>query len=291
MDEIGDLAPNHQAKILRFLENGTYTPVGETKEKRVKVRVVAATNKDLLAEVQKGNFREDLYHRLAQFVIFTFPLAMFPEDVVCLVNHFSRIRKFKDEEAKLRFLLYAHSFPGNIRELKNLISAGYEQAFTKLAYFWKDRFRSIAEQPQMPEMSDLESPGSDWRDLNYAVERIEREISGRQEHKGIRGALFHWTRFKTACELAEDKNIEVKKCVRAYEVIVLHQNAFLTRESIAKTLEMSKKSLIPRQFKKDFGFEFPKNRHHYFVTHPMNAYPNPYDLRGRAIPGPDFQFI
>jgi DNA-binding NtrC family response regulator len=127
LDEIGELPLEMQAKLLRVLENGEYTRVGETQVRKSKARVVAATNRDLRAEVRAGNFRSDLYHRLGVFSVKVPPLRDLGEDSLILLEHFNAFyaretdqKSFKlDERAKSRWLSY--HFPGNVRELRNII--------------------------------------------------------------------------------------------------------------------------------------------------------------------------
>lgn len=127
LDEIGELPLEMQAKLLRVLENGEYTRVGETQVRKSKARVVAATNRDLRAEVRAGNFRSDLYHRLGVFAVKVPPLRDLGEDSLILLEHFNAFyaretdqKIFKlDEKAKRRWLSY--HFPGNVRELRNII--------------------------------------------------------------------------------------------------------------------------------------------------------------------------
>jgi DNA-binding NtrC family response regulator len=127
LDEIGELPLEMQAKLLRVLENGEYTRVGETQVRKSKARVVAATNRDLRAEVRAGNFRSDLYHRLGVFSVKVPPLRDLGEDSLILLDHFNAFyaretdqKTFKlDERAKSRWLSY--HFPGNVRELRNII--------------------------------------------------------------------------------------------------------------------------------------------------------------------------
>lgn len=127
LDEIGELPLEMQAKLLRVLENGEYTRVGETKVRKSKARIVAATNRDLRSEVREGNFRADLYHRLSVFAVKVPPLRDLGEDSLILLDHFNQFysretgqKEFKlDDKAKKRWLAY--HFPGNVRELRNII--------------------------------------------------------------------------------------------------------------------------------------------------------------------------
>jgi DNA-binding NtrC family response regulator len=127
LDEIGELPLEMQAKLLRVLENGDYTRVGETQLRKSKARIVAATNRDLRKEVREGNFRADLYHRLSVFAVNVPPLRDLGEDSLILLDHFNDFysretgqKPFKlDDKAKKRWLAY--HFPGNVRELRNII--------------------------------------------------------------------------------------------------------------------------------------------------------------------------
>lgn len=127
LDEIGDMSLAAQAKVLRVLQERKLTPVGGDKEVTVDVRVIAATNKNLQEEIAKGNFREDLYHRLSVIVLRVPSLDERKEDIPLLVNHFSEhicgengkpVRPFAPEAMEM---LQQRSWPGNIRELRNVV--------------------------------------------------------------------------------------------------------------------------------------------------------------------------
>lgn len=126
LDEIGEMPLGTQARLLRVLEYGEFIRVGSSKVQKTDVRVVAATNVNLLEAVDKGKFREDLYYRLNTVPIYVPPLRERGNDVVLLFKKFSadfsekyRVKPLKlDEEAEK--LLMAYRFPGNIRQLKNL---------------------------------------------------------------------------------------------------------------------------------------------------------------------------
>ncbi|MDO4735886.1 MAG: sigma-54 dependent transcriptional regulator [Bacteroidia bacterium] len=126
LDEIGDMSLSAQAKVLRVLQENKITRVGSDKDISVKVRVVAATNKNLLEEIAKGNFREDLYHRLSVIVIHVPALAERKEDIPLLVNHFINLICAESGmppraiEADAIEELKKHSWTGNIRELRNV---------------------------------------------------------------------------------------------------------------------------------------------------------------------------
>ena len=127
LDEIGDMSPNAQAKVLRALQEGKITRVGGDRDINVDVRVIAATNKDLLKEVDEKNFRLDLYHRLSVIIIHVPSLNERKDDIPLLIDKFMQdicneygiARKGIDEEA-LR-ALRDYNWTGNIRELRNVV--------------------------------------------------------------------------------------------------------------------------------------------------------------------------
>ena len=125
LDEIGDMSLAAQAKVLRVLQEKKLSRVGSDKDIVVDVRVIAATNKDIKEEIAKGNFREDLYHRLSVIVINVPSLDDRKDDIPKLIDHFigkytegGKPRKFSNEAIKL---LQEKSWPGNIRELDNVV--------------------------------------------------------------------------------------------------------------------------------------------------------------------------
>lgn len=127
LDEIGELELDLQAKILRVLENGSFIKLGDTKQKNVDVRVISATNRKLKDEVEKGNFREDLFYRLSMFQIELPSLNDRPEDIIPLAKNFLKSSNLKTNKniqslsSKFQEALMNHNWRGNIRELKNLI--------------------------------------------------------------------------------------------------------------------------------------------------------------------------
>jgi two-component system nitrogen regulation response regulator NtrX len=127
LDEVGDMSPKTQAKVLRVLQEGEVERLGSAKTVNVDVRVIAATNKNLEAEIEKGNFREDLYFRLAVIPIFVPPLRERAEDIPLLVKHFlnqlgrENNRRPKQMTPAAMDLMKRYRWRGNIRELRNTI--------------------------------------------------------------------------------------------------------------------------------------------------------------------------
>jgi two-component system, NtrC family, response regulator PilR len=127
LDEVGEIPQSIQVKLLRFLQEREFRRVGGTDDKRIDVRVIAATNKNLEEEMEAGNFREDLYYRLNVIRIRLPPLREREEDVPLLIDHF--LKKFSKEQGKTIHkvsslamrVLCNYGYPGNVRELENTI--------------------------------------------------------------------------------------------------------------------------------------------------------------------------
>ena len=127
LDEIADLNPALQAKLLRVIDDHEIRPVGSTQSRKVDIRIIAATNKDIVKAVKEGLCREDLYYRLNVVTLNLPPLREHPEDIPLLAKHFlsiyaqeigKPIRSFHEKAVRL---LYDYHWPGNVRELQNII--------------------------------------------------------------------------------------------------------------------------------------------------------------------------
>tara|TARA_B100000282_G_scaffold295765_1_gene275772 strand:- start:607 stop:1968 length:1362 start_codon:yes stop_codon:yes gene_type:complete len=127
LDEISEIAPALQAKLLRVLQEKEFERVGGNKTIQVKVRVLATTNRDLMDEVKKGNFREDLYYRLNVFPIAVPPLRKRDSDILLLANSFLQRHARKHAVEEISFskncekAIESHAWPGNVRELENAV--------------------------------------------------------------------------------------------------------------------------------------------------------------------------
>jgi DNA-binding NtrC family response regulator len=127
LDEVGELPAAAQVKLLRAIQEGEVEPVGARKPVKIDVRLISATNRDLVADVKSGRFREDLFYRLHVFPIAVPPLSERPEDIPELVRHF--LARFAAEEGKRTVrvagealaLLSAYRWPGNVRQLENAV--------------------------------------------------------------------------------------------------------------------------------------------------------------------------
>ena len=181
LDEVGDLHMSTQAKVLRFLENRTYEPLGSNQPVTADIRLFAATNRDLHAMVEEGSFRKDLFFRLNVIEIELPPLAERVEDLPLLIEHF--LRRFRastghpiegfSSEAMARLLAY--DFPGNIRELENIV----ERAFVLCREGWI----SLDHLPPMVRDADGPAPRSTPSLETAEVEAIQDAL---QRHEGNR---------------------------------------------------------------------------------------------------------
>ena len=180
LDEIGDIPPETQVRLLRVIQEREFTPLGDTAPRRVDVRIIAATNIDLKEAVRQGTFREDLYYRLAVVPIELPPLRDRREDILPLSQHF--IQKYNDENARevsdqvgpeVLALLEAYSWPGNVRELENTIERAVVIA----------PGNEITKECLRPEISDPKSAGSASHDgaSSGAVGEIGRGINFYEE--------------------------------------------------------------------------------------------------------------
>ncbi|MFW7380049.1 MAG: sigma-54 interaction domain-containing protein [Oligoflexus sp.] len=177
LDEIGDTSPQMQVKLLRVLQEGTFTPVGSTETKKGNVRVLAATNKNLLEMVKTGEFREDLYYRLNVINVVVPPLKDRKEDVVLLVDHF--LEKYarttgtgkKQLSKDCLAVLMDHDWPGNVRELENeverLCVLASEQKLISEEYL----------SPRIKESSNKKYPGLRVNgNLKDSLETLEKQM-------------------------------------------------------------------------------------------------------------------
>jgi two-component system, NtrC family, response regulator AtoC len=189
LDEVGELPLALQAKLLHFLEDGSYRPVGSAQSLVSDARVVAATNRDLAAEVRAGTFREDLYYRLNVVHLSVPPLRDRGNDILLLARHFAQ-RYARDEScAPVRFtpeaeaVLLAYRWPGNVRELRNLVE--------RLTILSPGKIVSPADLPAVPApVAPPPAPGPGaLRSIDAELEDSERALvlSALQQAGGHQG--------------------------------------------------------------------------------------------------------
>jgi len=185
LDEIGDISPSLQVKVLRVLQEGTFNRVGDTEMRKVDVRIIAATNRDLTGMVAAGRFREDLYYRIHVLSVTLPALRDRREDVPLLIEHFlarHRRQRLKRLTPECAARMLAYSWPGNVRELENeierlVVLAG--ESATIGAELLSPRIRTWA-----PSTEDTHA--SEPHSLPAAVEALERRMIGAamQRHGG-----------------------------------------------------------------------------------------------------------
>lgn len=177
LDEIGELPLDVQVKILQLVQEKTFTPVGATKMKKVDIRIISATNKNLKKKIQEKTFREDLYYRLHVVPMVIPPLRERPEDIGLLVDHFIKQfnQKYMQEvtlsESSMR-VLESYEWPGNVRELENLTEQLIVTANTSLIHP-----SDLPPHVLKSNLNDLpEVLISGIIPLNQAVEELEKQI-------------------------------------------------------------------------------------------------------------------
>jgi transcriptional regulator with PAS, ATPase and Fis domain len=180
LDEVGEMSGNLQVKLLRVLQDKEVRPVGADRSLKVDVRVIAASNKELAAEVDAGNFREDLFYRLQVIPIVMPPLRERRSDVPLLVRHFLEKHNHKRQGRPARIseeamvYLWEYDWPGNVRELENLLE--------RLVILSEDGHIGVDHLPPTIRsfISEKKIPratlGEEGLDLNTAVEEFENRL-------------------------------------------------------------------------------------------------------------------
>ena len=206
LDEIGETSPAFQVKLLRVLEEREFQPLGATRGERVNVRILAATNRDLEALVAEGTFRRDLFYRINVVRLELPPLRARREDIPLLVERcIGRMNRLRGravaglEPAALARLM-AHDFPGNIRELENIIEHGFI-----LCTGERIGLHHLPANLQAPAAATLPAPTAEPPDL--------RAVRAASEEEAIRAALerTHYNRLAAARELGMHKSTLFRK--------------------------------------------------------------------------------
>ena len=209
LDEVGDMSPTLQVKLLRVLQEGTITPVGGTTSKEVDVRVIAATHKDLASMVEAGEFREDLYYRINVIKLEVPALRERKDDIPLLVDHFlrkhSRDGRTRQIDRACMNILCDYGWPGNIRELENeierllVLGSGEDKLDESLL---SPRIRESVGSARG--LSAIKTTGG----LKAAVEALEKEMI----HQGL--IRTHWNKSRLARELGISRSNLIAKCER-----------------------------------------------------------------------------
>jgi two-component system response regulator HupR/HoxA len=197
LDEIGDTSPAFQVKLLRVLQEGEIRPVGSSRSRKVDVRVISATNRDLEEEVRRGQFRADLYYRLTQFVLWIPPLRERKMDIPLiafdLLNAVAQsmgkhVTGFSPEAVDC---LARYHWPGNVRELQNEIMRALmlSEASQIGAHLFSARVLCAAPEEDAPDMSVLSGVDGSLKDRMEALEaRVLRETLIRHRWNKTRAA-------------------------------------------------------------------------------------------------------
>jgi two-component system response regulator HydG len=188
LDEIGDMSRSLQAKLLRFLEDGSFTRVGGNEELRVNVRVIAATNRDIVQAIRDHQFREDLFHRLNVVQICPAPLRQRGEDILVLAEYFlhqfaaAMNKQIKGLSRGARELLLSHSWPGNVRELRNaveravILETTHELRAESLPDFHVEARLARATEPAAPSFAPAPGMGLDEALAEFERAHIQRTL-------------------------------------------------------------------------------------------------------------------
>ena len=211
LDEIGDMSPALQVKLLRVLQEGTFTPIGATRPVKVDVRIIAASHKDLGAMVARGEFREDLFYRVNVLKLSVPPLRERMDDLPVLIEHFRAKHKNGDKEAPRLApatveVMRAYQWPGNIRELENeierLVVLGVDQQDIGPSLL-SPRIRDAGDRPLVQATRRAARAG---RTLREVVERVEAEVIG----QGL--IRTRWNKSQLAKELGISRSNLIQKC-------------------------------------------------------------------------------
>ena len=213
LDEIGEMPLHLQAKLLRVIQTREFTMVGGTQPRRVDVRVITATNRDLRRAMREGRFREDLYYRIAVVHITLPPLHERAEDIPLLVAHFLR-EKAAVHRKSVRGLtsqaieaLVAYRWPGNVRQLENWI----EQAvvLTDGDLIGLEHFPGLHEQPRPASLAAMPARRLRLREMEkqYILETLEQTRWNRAQAARLLGISVRGLQYKLQRYLGEDKNV------------------------------------------------------------------------------------
>jgi transcriptional regulator with PAS, ATPase and Fis domain len=215
LDEIGDMSFALQVKLLRVLQEGTFTPVGSTEQKTVDVRVIAATHKDLQKMVERGEFREDLYYRINVIKVQVPPLRERMDDLSVLVEHFLR-KHHRGKGTPPRVAVDAvasfqrYAWPGNIRELENeierllVLGGDLPELPDELV---SSRIREADGGGGARPAPRVSPPaGGPAGSLREAIEALERDLI----HQGL--IRTHWNKSQLAKELGISRSNLIQKC-------------------------------------------------------------------------------
>ena len=206
LDELGELDPKLQVKLLRAIESGGYTPVGDTREKKSNFRIIAATHRDLKEQVKCGRMREDFFYRINIIPIFLPPLRERKEDLPLLIAHFVGVHGAQKDippiSGKILESMQNYDWPGNVRELQNVILRYISLRKIDISSF----SQSVTADDAAHYEKQLDGKPQDLRTLIKTIEKsvIKRSLEQNQ-----------WNRSKVAALLGVDRKT-LRKKIKAY---------------------------------------------------------------------------
>ncbi len=234
LDEIAEMPLTTQVKLLRVLETGEFLPLGSETTKKVDVRIIAATNKDLQTEVETKRFRKDLYFRLKAVTLYIPALRERKEDLMLFINHFLNdfaktnhwdVPKISSDAINL---LTDYSWPGNVRELKNVLETA--TALNKTGILNLESFKNLLTQPRIEE-----EPRNLPVHLQRSSETLDREI--------ILGALIEIKKdLNELKNLAYRSNLSQKSEESSFDLDEITPIEKLEMEEIKKALSFTKEN-------------------------------------------------
>ncbi|MFZ1291087.1 MAG: sigma-54 dependent transcriptional regulator [Melioribacteraceae bacterium] len=234
LDEIAEMPLTTQVKLLRVLETGEFLPLGSETTKKVDVRIIAATNKDLQTEVDSKRFRKDLYFRLKAVTLYIPPLRERKEDVILLLNYFLKnyAEHHKIESPRITNesyeLLNNYFWPGNIRELKNVIETA--AALNKTGILSEDSFVNLLSKPRIEE---------ETKNLPIHLQRSSESL----DREMILGALIEIKKdLNELKNFAYRSNIPQKSEEANYDLDEIIPITKLEKDAIKKALSFTKES-------------------------------------------------
>ena len=208
LDEIGDMSKGTQVKLLRVLEQKEYEPLGSNKTERVDVRIIAATNRDLMEMMHRREFREDLFFRINVIRLTIPPLRERREDIPLLLDHFlerinlKQSKQIKKVSSPALKTLFDYDFPGNVRELENIIehaailTKGIEIQSRHLPSYLRRRHELSPALPSIPEGEDMSVLDNVERDLIVrALERHRGRTAAAARELGVHRSTL-WRKIK-----------------------------------------------------------------------------------------------
>jgi sigma-54 specific flagellar transcriptional regulator A len=264
LDEIGDLSLELQVKLLRVLQERVVDPVGGAKPVSINVRVIAATHRDLEAEILAGRFREDLYYRLNVLPISTPPLREREADVPLLLNFFAQ-RFMAEGEKPVSFspdfmqALRAYSWPGNVRELSNLVDrfstlfAGQRLSLRSLPAALLPKglaaLQLLANEGGLGDEDEAPVPDAPSWENSPVADRVVGEVSSQAYDESNASALEHMTFLSEGLAVLPPEGLSLKNRLAEIERDLISQALSRTKGNVSQTariLNLQRTTLIEK---------------------------------------------